>query len=380
MNENILRDPQNAWAADFGKLGFGLMRLPRRDDDTIDLEETKKMVDLYLSSGLNYFDTAWNYSGSEDAIREALVRRYPRDRYFLVSKLNAWAAKDETEAKDEIHVSLERTGAGYLDLQLLHALREGANGDIYDEYRLWDYIRGLKEAGLIRHWGFSWHGKAEGLEKLLTEHPDTEVVQLQINYADWDSEAIQSRANLEVCLRHRKPVIIMEPVKGGLLAQPPAPVKELLLRENPDADPVSWALRFAGSLPGIVTVLSGMSSLDQMKENLATMKDFHPLSEQEKQTLREAQDLLRNADQIPCTACHYCTAGCPQKLNIPGIFADMNMYRQYGSLELAKDHYAFTTSVGPAASECIACGQCEKACPQGLPIIQYLQETAEALE
>ena len=379
MGDCLYGDSKNAWCSGFKKLGFGLMRLPKKDENTIDVEETKEMVDRFLKAGMHYFDTAWAYDGSEDAIREALVERYPRDSFFLVDKLNAWMAKDEAEAKDEINVSLKRAGVSYFDLYFLHAIQNG-NIDVYNRYGLWDYVKQLKEEGKIHHIGFSFHGTPELLENLLNAHPEVELVQLQINYADWENPKVQSRANLEVCQKHHIPVTIMEPVKGGLLANPPKEIQDLFTKEEPDMSLASWAIRFAASQEGVLTVLSGMSTLEQMDNNLSYMKDFQPLNEQEEKVIEQARDILTRADQIACTGCHYCMPGCPVHMLIPDIFSAMNLYKMYGNLERAKHQYQRAVKEGSLASACLHCGQCEGACPQSLPIISYLEEAARTLE
>ena len=379
MDHYLYGDAKNAWCSGFGKLGFGLMRLPRKDENTIDVEETKKMVDHFMAAGMHYFDTAWAYDGSEDAIRQALVERYPRDRFFLVDKLNARMAKDEAEAKDEINVSLKRAGVSYFDLYFLHAIQDG-NIDFYNRYGLWDYVKQLKEEGRIRHIGFSFHGSPELLENLLDAHPEVELVQLQINYADWENPKVQSRANLAVCQKHHIPVTIMEPVKGGLLANPPKEIQDLLRQAEPDMSFASWAIRFAASQEGVVTVLSGMSSLEQMDNNLSYMKDFQPLNAQENDVILKARYILSKANQIACTGCHYCMPGCPVHMHIPDIFTAMNVYKMYGRLDKAKQEYRFAVNGSSLASQCLHCGQCEGACPQSLPIISYLEEAARTLE
>ena len=379
MDHYLYGDAKNAWCSGFGKLGFGLMRLPRKDENTIDVEETKKMVDHFMAAGMHYFDTAWAYDGSEDAIRQALVERYPRDRFFLVDKLNARMAKDEAEAKDEINVSLKRAGVSYFDLYFLHAIQDG-NIDFYNRYGLWGYVKQLKEEGRIRHIGFSFHGSPELLENLLDAHPEVELVQLQINYADWENPKVQSRANLAVCQKHHIPVTIMEPVKGGLLANPPKEIQDLLRQAEPDMSFASWAIRFAASQEGVVTVLSGMSSLEQMDNNLSYMKDFQPLNAQENDVILKARDILSEANQIACTGCHYCMPGCPVHMHIPDIFTAMNVYKMYGRLDKAKQEYRFAVNGSSLASQCLHCGQCEGACPQSLPIISYLEEAARTLE
>ena len=363
------------------KLGFGLMRLPKVEGTKdIDLEHTKKMVDTFIEAGGKYFDTAYVYEGSEEATKAALCERYPRESYYLANKLNAsdFACKSEEEAKNEIHVSLERTGADYFDFYLVHGIDE-TNKEKYEKYGIWEYVRQLKEEGLIRHYGFSFHDSPELLEELLTEHPDAEFVQLQINYSDWEDHLIASRRCYEIATQHGKPVVVMEPVKGGALADPPQKVKDILQQANPDASPASWAIRFAASLPNVMMVLSGMSNLEQMEDNLSYMRDFQPLSEEEQQVVEVAREALLQFDRIACTGCHYCTPGCPMEIHIPEIFAVMNVYKMYGDLNEARRDYGWRPK-GAKASECVQCGQCEDACPQHLPIISLLEEVVETLE
>ena len=363
------------------KLGFGMMRLPRVEGtQDIDLEHTKRMVDAFINAGGKYFDTAYVYEGSEEATKAALCDRYPRESYYLADKLNAseFACKSEEEAKNEINISLERSGAGYFDFYLLHGLDTG-NVENFRQYGIWEYMRKLKEEGLIRHYGFSFHSTPEQLDELLTEHPDIEFVQLQINYSDWDDPFIASQRCYEMATRHGKPVIVMEPVKGGKLADPPQQVKDILLKANPDASFASWAIRFTASLPNVMMVLSGMSSMEQMEDNLSFMRQLQPLNDEEQMVLKEACKELAQLEDIPCTACHYCTPGCPMDIHIPEIFAVMNTYKMYGNLEEARNEYKWRPG-GEKASACIQCGQCENACPQHLPIISLLEEVVDALE
>lgn len=359
-------------------LGFGLMRLPTLDNGEIDVEQVKKMVDLFMESGHTYFDTAYMYNGSEEAIRQALVERYPRDSYTLASKLMVQPTGiDEKQAKEEIEISLKRTGAKYFDYYLVHAVQR-TNYKKYDEYGIWDYVKSLKEKGLVRHVGFSFHADPELLEELLEKHPDMEFVQLQINYADWDNPGVESRRNLEICQKHGKPVVVMEPIKGGILADPIDSVKAIFDREGGGMSYASWALRFAASQEGLLSVLSGMSSVEQMEDNLSYMTDFVPLSEHEMEVIRHAQEAIENDKSIACTACHYCTKGCPMDIPIPEIFAVEN--RKKGSPEFrTKREYTIVTANRGKASECIQCGQCEDACPQHLPIIELL-ERCRAME
>ena len=360
------------------KLGFGLMRLPKNPDGSIDIPQTSRMVDAFLAAGGTYFDTAYVYDmgGSEEAIRKALVERHPRESYTLCTKLCAWMqCHDEKSAKQQFYTSLERTSAGYFDYYLLHALQRG-NYKKYDEYHIWDFVRELKEKGLIRHYGFSFHADPDLLEELLTAHPEVDFVQLQINYADWENPGVAARRNWEICKAHGKPVTVMEPVKGGALANPIPSVKEVLDQTGSNISYASWAIRYVASLDNIITVLSGMSNLAQMEDNLSYMKNFQPLSEAEQETVRKAQAALQQDKAIPCTACHYCTDGCPMQIPIPEIFAVAN--HRKGSQPFAiKQEYNIATVGKGRASDCIECGQCESACPQHLPIISLLKECRE---
>lgn len=359
------------------KLGFGLMRLPRLEDGTIDIPQVSEMVDRFIDAGGTYFDTAFAYQGSEEAIRQALVERYPRDSYTLASKLIVQPGSNvtEEEAKQEIKTSLERSSAGYFDYYLVHAIQR-SNYQKYEEYGIWDYVKQLKEQGLIRHYGFSFHADPELLEELLQKHPDAEFVQLQINYADWDNPGVASRQNYEICKKYGKPVTVMEPIKGGILADPIDTVKEIFDRENNGLSYASWALRFVASKDNLLAVLSGMSSLEQMEDNLSYMKDFKPLDAHEEEVIKEAQEALNRDQSIPCTACHYCTKGCPMSIPIPEIFTVEN--RKKGSPEFrTRREYAIVTNGRGKASDCIQCGQCEAACPQHLPIISLLEKCRE---
>ncbi len=360
-----------------GKLGFGMMRLPRLPDKTIDVAQTCQMVDLFLEAGMTYFDTAFVYEGSEEATRKALVERHPRESFTLASKLNAsFGAHSEQEAKAELHTSLKRAGVEYFDYYLLHALQDD-NVQKYDEYGLWDYVAEQKRAGLIRHWGFSFHGTPALLDRLLTAHPDAEFVQLQINYADWEDPRVASRLCWETARRHNKPVVVMEPVKGGRLADPVPAIRDLFRAAAPDASCASWAIRFAASLDGVLTVLSGMSDLAQTRDNLSYMRDFRPLNEAERETVQKARDVLAGIDSIPCTACRYCVKGCPMEIPIPKIFAARNRQLVWNQAAQAAEDYRALAKSGNVADACIGCGQCELACPQGIEIVSQLKACAE---
>lgn len=363
-----------------GKLGFGLMRLPQKGD-VIDVEQTKEMVDLFLEAGFTYFDTAWAYAGSEDAIRQALVERYPRERFQLATKNAAWInCKTKEEAYAQFETSLKQTGAGYFDFYLLHNLGEGRT-HVFEDFDMWNWARKKKEEGRIRHVGFSFHSTAEELDQILTAHPEAEFVQLQINYADWENPNIQSRKCYETARRHGKPVIIMEPVKGGMLATPPDPVVKVLKEAEPDSSAASWAIRFAADLEGIVTVLSGMSNVAQMKDNLSYMKDFKGLTQRQKEVLGKAQEELLRVPIIPCTACDYCAKVCPNNIGISGSFTAMNYMILYSNRDLARRQEGFKVGgAGKAqASTCIQCGKCEEVCPQHIAIREKLKMVSEKL-
>ncbi len=366
------------------KLGFGLMRLPRADveKDIIDIDQTSKMVDAFLDAGMRYFDSAYVYNGSEEAARKALVTRHPRDSYFITSKLNVGAkgVHDEASAKAEFEESMRREGVDYIDFYLLHAL-SSENIRRFEDWKIWDFVKEKKAEGKIRHWGFSFHDTPEVLDEILTRHPDAEFVQLQINYADWDNPNVQSGRCYEVARKHSKPIVVMEPVKGGILANPPKAARELMDAVNPGASYASWAIRFVASLPGIMVVLSGMSDEEQVADNLSYMKDFQPLSEEEQEVIRKVQKIFADIERIPCTRCHYCTPGCPKKINIPEIFSAMNMQLVYENHGRAMNMYQEATQgVHAKASECIGCGQCERQCPQHIMIRRELKQIAEALE
>lgn len=363
------------------KLGFGLMRLPKLEDGSIDIEQTKEMVDLFMDAGFTYFDTAYVYNNgeSEKAAKLALVDRYPRESYTLCTKLNAWLqCHDEESAKQQFYTSLERTGAGYFDYYLLHGLMRN-NYTKYDEYHIWDFVKGLKDQGLVRHYGFSFHADPDLLEEILTVHPDVDFVQLQINYADWENPGTASRECWEIARKHGVSITVMEPLKGGALADPIPAVKAIFKEADPSASVVSWGIRYAASLDGVITVLSGMSDLGQMKDNLSYMKDFKPLSDTEQAVIRKAQDALNKDKSIPCTGCHYCVGGCPKNIPIPEIIAVANRQHNNEGFRGVREYGIATTGKGKA-SDCVRCGQCENACPQHLGIIEYLRQCAKTFE
>ena len=361
------------------KLGFGLMRLPQKDGAT-DIEQTKKMVDMFMDAGFTYFDTAWAYGESESAIRRALVERYPRESYQLATKNAAWInCKTREDAIAQFETSLKNTGAGYFDFYLLHNLGEFRT-KVFDDFNMWDWIKEKKAEGKIKHMGFSFHSTPEELDEILNNHPEMEFVQLQINYADWDNPAVQSRRCYEVARAHGKPVVIMEPVKGGMLANPPEPVEKVFKEAEPDASCASWAIRFAANLEGIITVLSGMSSVEQMADNLAVMKGFNGLNKKEEQTLKKAREALAAIPLIPCTTCNYCAKVCPEKIGISGSFTAMNYCTLYskdaavGQMNWLVDGHGLKR-----ADKCVKCGKCEQVCPQHIKIRSELEKVSAAL-
>ena len=369
------------------KLGFGLMRLPRLDpnnEGSIDLEQTKQMVDTFLQRGFTYFDTAWMYCAfkSENAVKDALTSRHPRESYTLATKLHA-AYIHSLDDRDAIfNTQREKTGVEYFDYYLLHDVGV-EHYEIYKKYDCFAWIAEKKRQGLIKHMGFSFHDTAEVLDKILTEHPEMEFVQLQINYLDWDSEGVQSRKCYEVATKHGKPVIVMEPVKGGTLAKLPAAAEALLRQADPGASIPSWAVRFAASLPNVKMVLSGMSSTDQLLDNTGYMQDFVPLTQQEQAVIAQAVDIINASIAIPCTGCAYCTEGCPMHIAIPKYFslynAEMQELKEKDFTSQGTYYDNLTLKFGKA-SDCIACGQCESVCPQHLPIIENLKRVAKQFE
>lgn len=382
---DLARKMAGRWEREGGKsmsskLGFGMMRLPRLKEGGIDIELTSKMVDLFLERGGTYFDTAYVYEGSEEATRKALVERHPRESYTLATKINCGVEPKTAEStKAQFETSLARTGAGYFDYYLLHAIMDGKDKD-YEAWGIWDFVAEKKREGLIKNMGFSFHDTPELLDKLLTEHPEVDFVQLQINYADWENPDVQSRACYEIARRHGKQIVIMEPVKGGTLAALPQEAEKVFRDIHPEASMASWAIRYAASLDGVLAVLSGMSTLEQVEDNTTFMGQFDALNETEKEAVEQVRRILAERRQIGCTACRYCVEGCPMQIPIPDIFSAMNHYLRFENTEQAKQRYGWRTRDKGKASDCVQCGACEDACPQHLPIRELLQEAAGILE
>lgn len=360
------------------KLGFGLMRLPKKGL-RINIPETERMVDRFMEAGFNYFDTAYIYNGSEAAARLALVSRYPRESFLLATKVNAvLPLPTESSAKKQFRKSLQRTGAGYFDFYLLHALMD-ANYRMYDKYGLWEHALARKSEGLIRHVGFSFHGSPRTLRQILKDHPETEFVQLQLNYADWENKNVTSRENYETAREFDVPIIVMEPVKGGRLANPPEKVRALMKDVDPQASYASWAIRFAASLEGVYTVLSGMSTIEQLDNNLSYMREFQPLTAREHEVIREAQEILGRSSAIQCTGCGYCVPGCPKDIPMPAVFAAANTRLSGGQIQQADAEYEEAVKGHGTPADCIECGQCERACPQNLKVISELKRVQQVL-
>jgi hypothetical protein len=360
--------------------GFGCMRLPMKDGE-VDYEEMNKMVDAFLDAGFNYFDTAHGYLGgkSETALRECLTKRYPRERYILTNKLTNFFFKKEEDIRPLFESQLAACGVSYFDFYLMHAQSED-HFAYFKKCRAYETALELKAEGKIKHFGISFHDRADVLEKILKEYPQIEVVQIQFNYVDYEDEAVESRKCYEVCKKYGKPVIVMEPVKGGSLVNLPQEAMDVFDGVGNGLSYASYAIRFAAGFDQIMMVLSGMSNLEQMQDNLSYMKDFKPLSEKEKAAVDQVCTIFRNLGAIPCTACRYCTDGCPKHISIPDLFSCMNAKQIFKDWN--QDWYyneVYTKNAGKA-SDCIKCGKCEKACPQHLPIRKLLEDVAGVFE
>lgn len=359
--------------------GFGCMRLPMVNGE-VDIEEMNRMVDAFLESGFNYFDTAHGYlqGKSEKALKTSLADRYERSRFILTNKLTNFFFKKQDEIRPFFEQQLKDCGVEYFDYYLMHA--QGAdNFRFFKNCKAYETAFALKEEGKIKHVGISFHDKADVLEQILTEYPQIEVVQIQFNYVDYDDPAVESRKCYEICRKYGKPVIVMEPVKGGNLVNLPGSAKDIFdkLGEN---SPASYAIRFAAGFEGIDMVLSGMSNYEQMADNISYMKEFQPLNDNEMEAVRKVQEIFKSMNLIPCTACRYCEAGCPKKIAIPDLFAVMNTKQIYHDWNADYYYNNVHTSQGRKASDCVKCGKCEKACPQHLEIRRLLEDVVKEFE
>ena len=369
------------------KLDFGLMRLPLMDPEdagSINVPLLEKMVDTFLERGFTYFDTAWMYCDgkSEEAVKKALVSRHPRDSFTLTTKLPAYMLKKEEDREWLFSRQLERTGAGFFDYYWLHDVN-AETLQTFEKLHCFDFILEKKKAGMVKHVGFSYHDGPELLDEILTQHPEMEYVQLQLNYLDWDSLGVQSRACYDVAAKHGKPVIVMEPVKGGTLAKVPAEVKSLFAAADPEMSVPSWAIRFAASHENVMMVLSGMSDMAQLLDNTGYMENFTPLTEEENRMMYQAAGFLRSSIAIPCTGCSYCTVNCPMNITIPRYFSLYNnamLEDPEKTWSPQQGYYERLTLRFGKASACLKCGQCEAMCPQHLPIREQLEKVARLFE
>ena len=363
---------------EIGKLGFGYMRLPRKGD-AFDMELVKKMADTFLESGGTYFDAAFIYTGAEAALRESVIQRHPREKIQIATKLALSFVKDPKQFREQFNVSMDRLGTDYLDFYLLHGM-DAESSDKAEDFGAWAFFSELKAKGLVRHIGFSFHAPPEELEEILSKHPETEFVQLQINYLDWDNPGIQSRKLYEIARKYNTPIVIMEPVKGGLLASDTSQITELLRSANPNASMASWALRYAAQLEGVFVTLSGMSTYEQLLDNINTFADLQPISDDEQAVLDKAAEILKAIPSITCTSCRYCVDSCPSLIHIPKMFDIYNNYLVYNTIANLDSEYRMWTRNGGKAGDCTSCRVCESICTQKLEISDKMAKISELFD
>lgn len=358
--------------------GFGCMRFPMANGE-VDLDLTKKMVGCFLDAGFNYFDTAHGYLNgkSETALRECLTSRYPRESYILTNKLSSHFIKKAEDIRPLFQTQLEACGVDYFDFYLMHA-QDKNSFQKYKEIRAYEISLELLAEGKIKHFGISFHDQAHVLDQILTEYPQIEVVQIQLNYVDFADASVQSGKCLEVCRKHGKPAIVMEPVKGGSLVNLPEDAKQVFA--DLGGSPASYAIRFAASQEGVWMTLSGMGDMAMMEENVGFMKDFQPLNAEENAAVAKVCEIFRNLGAIPCTACRYCTEVCPQGIAIPDLFACLNAKKIFNNWNTAYYYNNIHTKDGGKASDCLKCGLCEDICPQHLKIRDLLEDVAKEFE
>ena len=360
-----------------GKLGFGYMRLPRKDGE-IDIEHVIRMADAFLSNGGTYFDAAYAYGGAEEALCKSVVKRYPRESFQIATKFPLWTVGSGPAHETYLNTSLERLGTDYIDFYLLHGINAGSSKKAEDT-GVWDYFAELKSKGKIRHIGFSFHGHPEDLDEILTKHPETEFIMPQLNYDDWDKPKTNARRIYEIARSHNVPVVAMEPLLGGKLASEDSPIAGIMRKANPNVSVASWALRFIAQMEGIFVTLSGMSNEEQMADNIKTFTDLKPLDKNEMTVIDDAIKALRAVPRIECTSCNYCK-DCPANINIPALIHLYNDFLIHKTETNLKGSYGWMTGGRGKASACTSCKACENICPQDLQIIEVMEKLVKMFE